>query len=151
VCLHLVGGAMQNSNQELALVDEAQREGLLKLVPPVSRQEAQRMTAEADGLLLLQPQSKVQVPGKLYDYICIGRPVLALVPRSSAVEQVLAQAGTPYVCVYVDDQPDDVDQKLIEFLRLPTESTQYSDWFRDNFNAEYQAGQLASIIEGIIL
>jgi glycosyltransferase involved in cell wall biosynthesis len=150
VCLHLVGGALQSSGQDLALMDEAQREGLLKLSPPVSRQEAQRMTAESDGLLLLQPQSKVQVPGKLYDYICIGRPVLALVPRSSAVEEILKEAGTRYVCVYVDDPPDDVDQKLIEFLRLPAEATQYNDWFRDNFNAEYQAGQLSTIIESIL-
>lgn len=149
-CLHLVGGAVQSSGQDLALMDEAQREGLLKLSLPVSRQEAQRMTAESDGLLLLQPQSKIQVPGKLFEYICIGRPILALVPRSSAVEEVLKEAGTPYVCVYVDDPPGVADQKLIEFLRLPAEATPYSDWFRDNFNAEYQAGQLSSIIESIL-
>lgn len=149
VRIHLVGDVTPSSGQDLVQIAEAQCEGLLELVPPVTRQEAQRMTAESDGLLLLQPQSKVQVPGKLYEYICIGRPILALVPPSSAVERILQKAGVPFVCVYADDQPEDVDRKLVKFLRLPSEPTRYSEWFRDNFNAEYQAVQLSSVIEGI--
>jgi hypothetical protein len=144
-----MGNVGPNSGQDSVLLDEAKREGLLKLVPAVLRQEAQRMTAEAHGLLLLQPQSTIQVPAKLYEYICVGRPILALVPRSSAVEEILEKAGVRFVCVYTDDPPEDVDRKLVEFLRLPTQPSQYSDWFRDNFNAEYQAGQLSSIIEAI--
>ena len=115
-------------------------------MPAVSKADALRLNEEADGLLLLQPQSDVQVPGKIFEYICIGRPILALVPRESAVEQVLAKSGVPYVCLYSDDEPEIMDQKVLQFLRLPSRSVPYSDWFRNNFNAEYQAAQLASII-----
>ncbi len=104
---------------------------------------------EADGLLLVQPQSDVQIPGKLFEYICIGRPILAFVPQRSAVEQILEKAGVPYVCVYVDDEMEVIDRKILAFLGLPSASTPYNAWFQNNFNAEYQTEQLASIIRGI--
>ena len=104
---------------------------------------------EADALLLVQPQSDVQVPGKLFEYICIGRPVLALVPRASAVEAILAKSGIPNVCLYADDAPEAADQKLLEFLRLPNTPTPASEWFRTNFNAEEQTKQLAAIVETV--
>ncbi len=105
---------------------------------------------EADALLLVQPQSDVQVPGKLFEYICIGRPVLALVPRKSAVEEILRKSGIPSVCVYADDGAEVADRKLVEFLRLPNTATNASDWFRANFNAEEQTRRLAEIIDGLV-
>lgn len=150
VCLHLVGASESKARLDLDLMGAAEREGWLKLTPLIPRQEARRLTAEADGLLLLQPQSRVQVPAKLYEYICIGRPILALVPRQSAVELVLAKAGVPYVCVYSDDEPEAADEKLLQFLRLPSAPVAYSDWFRSNFNAESHAADLASIIETVL-
>ena len=41
------------------------------------------------------------------------------------------------------------DQKLVEFLRLPTTPTQPSEWFRTNFNAEEQTKKLAGIVEQV--
>ena len=128
---------------------QGEREGWLKLVPPVTNAEAQRITEEADGLLLIQPQTKVQVPGKLYEYICVGRPILALVPPQSAVEAILSHAGVPYVCIYTDDNPDAVDQKFLRFLGLPPTPVRYSEWFETNFNAYLQTQQLAAIIEAL--
>jgi glycosyltransferase involved in cell wall biosynthesis len=149
VCLHQLGGFGYNSGLDSTAVNEAKREGLLKLMPQVSREDAQGMIAEAHGLLLLQPQSAIQVPGKLFEYICVGRPILALVPRLSAVEQILEKAGVPFVCVYSDEQAEDVDRKLVDFLRIPSEAAEYSDWFHKNFNAEYQTCQLSCIIDNL--
>jgi hypothetical protein len=106
---------------------------------------------ESDGLLLVQPQTDVQVPGKLFEYICIGRPILALVPRKSAVEHILESAGVPYACIYTDDRLGDVDQKVLDFLSIPSRPTPYSDWFGNNFNGNLQAKQMAGIIEEISL
>ena len=132
-----------------ALYDEGERDGWLELRPAVPKRESQRMMEEADGLLLVQPQSSIQIPGKLFEYICIGRPILALVPKRSAVEQILEKAGVPYVCIYADDDSEAVDRKLLDFLRLPAAATRYSAWFEDNFNARHQAEQLAAIITAI--
>ena len=145
----LLGAVDAKAGLDSAMYDQAAHEGWLELRPGVPRRESQQMMEEADGLLLVQPQSDVQVPGKLFEYICIGRPILALVPQRSAVEQILEKAGVPYVCIYADDDREAVDRTLLEFLRLPATATRYSAWFEDNFNARHQAEQLAAIITAI--
>jgi glycosyltransferase involved in cell wall biosynthesis len=145
----LVGSIDAKTGLNQALYEKGQREGWLELRPPVTRDESQRLMEEADGLLLVQPQSDVQVPGKLFEYICIGRPVLALVPRNSAVEQILQGSKIPNACIYADDGTGAADQKLMEFLRLPNAVSEASEWFRANFNAEEQTRRLAEIIDGL--
>ena len=145
----LIGSVDAKTGMNQALCEQGHREGWLELRPPVARAESQRLMEEADALLLVQPQSDVQVPGKLFEYICIGRPVLALVPRASAVEAILAKSGIPNVCIYADDAAQAADQKLLEFLRLPNTPTPTSEWFRTNFNAEEQTKQLAAIVETV--
>jgi glycosyltransferase involved in cell wall biosynthesis len=145
----LVGSIDAKTGLNQALYEKGQREGWLELRPPVTRDESQRLMEEADGLLLVQPQSDVQVPGKLFEYICIGRPVLALVPRNSAVEQILQESKIPNACIYADDGTGAADQKLMEFLRLPNAVSEASEWFRANFNAEEQTRRLAEIIDGL--
>jgi glycosyltransferase involved in cell wall biosynthesis len=149
VSILLLGMVDAKSELDAALYKEAERDGWLELRPAVPKRESQRMMEEADGLMLVQPQSKVQVPGKLFEYICIGRPILALVPQRSAVEQILEKAGVPYMCIYADDEMEAVDRKLLAFLRMPTAPTPCNAWFRNNFNAAYQAAQLATIIKAI--
>jgi glycosyltransferase involved in cell wall biosynthesis len=143
----LVGSIDAKTGLNQPLYDQAQQEGWLELQPPITRSESQRLMEEADALLLVQPQSDVQVPGKLFEYICIGRPVLALVPRNSAVEDILQKSAIPNVCIYANDHPSDADQKLLAFLRLPNTPVNASEWFRKNFNAEEQTKQLAGIID----
>ncbi len=143
----LVGGLDAKVGLGGMLYQQAQQEGWLELRPPVPRQESQRLMAEADGLLLVQPQTDIQIPGKLFEYICIGRPVLALVPRSSAVEEVLQKSGVAHVCVYADEDAETADRKLVEFLRLPSSPAPINEWFRTNFNAQHQTEKLAEIIE----
>jgi glycosyltransferase involved in cell wall biosynthesis len=145
----LVGWIDAKAGVDQALYNQAQRDGWLELRPSVPRNEAQRLMEEADGLLLVQPQSNVQVPGKLFEYICIGKPILALVPRSSGVEQILQKASTPNVCIYGDEPRDGVDMKLLEFLRMPNTATEPNEWFQSNFNARNQTKELAKVIEGI--
>ena len=131
------------------LYQQAQHDGWLELRHAVPRKESLRLLEEADGLLLIQPQSDVQVPGKIFEYICIGRPVLAIAPRASAVDWILQNAGPAHICLHPADDPDTADRKVLEFLRLPVSPVPYSMWFQNNFNAAVQASQLASIIENI--
>jgi glycosyltransferase involved in cell wall biosynthesis len=117
------------------------------------REEARREMAEADLLLLLDLNelgTGVQVPAKLFEYIRIGRPVLALTSRGSPVERILAQARTPHVCLFVGDSEEEVDRKLRDFLALPTEPVEPSAWFHEQFNAAAQTRSLAAIIDSAL-
>jgi glycosyltransferase involved in cell wall biosynthesis len=50
----------------------------------------------AGGLLLTQPpQTSVQIPGKLYDYLCAGRPIVAL-SNNPEIDEIIARAGAGY-------------------------------------------------------
>jgi hypothetical protein len=115
----------------------------------VPRVEAQTIAREADGLLLLQPQSTVQVPAKLYEYLSIGRPILALTPRNSSIEWILDRAGIPFVCVYTDDKPEIVDEKVSAYLGMPNTPVTASNWFYRNFNFEHLTAELARIVDQV--
>ena len=65
----LLGATDAKAGFDQALFDKAQQDGWLELRPLVPRPEAQRLLEEADALLLVQPQSNVQVPGKLFEYM----------------------------------------------------------------------------------
>lgn len=145
----LLGTTSDFAGADRELYDAAQRDGWLELRPPVPRSEAETIIEEADAMLLFQGHSTLQVPGKLYEYICVGRPVLALLRRPSPVEPILERCGIAHVCIYTDDPPEAVDRKLVEFLRLSNTPAPINDWFQANFNSQFQTEKLASIIDWI--
>lgn len=116
----------------------------------VPREVAVSEMAETEYLLLLDLNEKasgVQVPAKLFEYIQIGRPILAITSRHSPVERILRRAEVPHVCLYVDDPQNDLDHKLQRFLALPTNPVSASPWFKSEFDASRQAGALAHVLE----
>lgn len=146
--LHLVGGIGFASGVEEDLYRRGVEEGWLQLdTKGVPRPVAEQMVSEADGLLLLQPQSSVQVPAKLFEYLSIGRPILAVAPSGSAIEWILSRAGVPRVCLYPNDTPAAVDEKVRHYLEIPNQPVRASEWFEETFDASRQTQQLAAIIE----
>lgn len=146
--VQLIGPAEASCLPDAAFTREAESSGWLKIVPDQRpKSEAQHIAQTSHGLLIVQPHSAVQVPGKLFEYLQIGRPILAYVPRSSAIERVLAPSGIPFRCIYPNDTPDVLDEKVSEFLQLDPTPTPASPWFENMFNAESQTATLARIIE----
>lgn len=147
VRVDLVGSRGYRSECDEALLERAQSEGWVSLTSQVPRAEAQRLMCESDGLLLLQQEFKMQIPGKLFEYVTIGRPILAIVPRDSSVEWVLTRAGVPYVCLHPDDPPAETDAKMAQYLAMPSTPQTPSEWFRDRFSAPNQVRQLLDWVE----
>jgi glycosyltransferase involved in cell wall biosynthesis len=143
----LLGSTLAEANW--ALYEQAQREGWLELRATVPRPEAQRIVEEADALLIVQPHTTVQVPGKLFEYVCIGRPVVAIVPPASPIEEIITKAAVPSTFLYPGDPPAVADEKVLQFLRLPNTPAPINEWFREHFNAEAQTQALAHIIDRV--
>jgi hypothetical protein len=56
----------------------------------VTRRESLREMVSASALLLVQPGTTVSVPGKAYEYLAAGRPLLALAEEGETAELVRA-------------------------------------------------------------
>ncbi len=64
----------------------------VKILGPRSRPETLRRMTEADLLLLLAERFVIQIPGKTYEYLRAGRPILALTPEG-ALANLLRRIG----------------------------------------------------------
>ncbi len=146
--VRLVGPVREGSVPGPEFLEKAARLGWLELsAVQVPQSEAQHMSASSGATLLIQPLSTLQVPGKLFEYVQIGRPVLAYVPPDSPSERILQSSGIPYRCVYAGSEPSAMDQQITEFFEMPWEDTVPAPWFEEQFNAERQTAALQRLLE----
>jgi glycosyltransferase involved in cell wall biosynthesis len=114
--------------------------------------EAIREMSEADFLLLLDLHDRgpgIQVPAKLFEYIQIGRPILAYTNRNSPVERILAKSGVRHVCVYPESNSDEMDAAVLRLLETPATADRSSEWFRQQFDGRAQTAALAGILDAV--
>ena len=76
--LELIGALRPGRDRERRLVHEAGLEGVVSVLPSVPHSECLRCLAQADALLLVQTDAPLCIPGKVFEYIAIGKPILAL-------------------------------------------------------------------------
>ncbi len=74
-------------------VKELHVEEFVHFLPSVSFNESIRTMFEADILLLIQPETDLQIPAKLYEYIYTKRPIFAIAEPNSATHQVLKKGN----------------------------------------------------------
>ena len=115
------------------------------------RTEAQQIMREADYLLLLDvvtSDAGQQIPSKIFEYIPIGRPILATTTRNSPVDRLLARAGIPYACVYPDSASEETDTAVMRILLTPTDApTPASEWFLETYDGVRRTQALAELID----
>ncbi|WP_448565139.1 glycosyltransferase [Thalassotalea ganghwensis] len=67
---------------------------LVEFLPPVSFIEATEEMKQASALVLIQDAIfERQIPGKIYDYICARKPIIAITPQDSATRDLTEQIG----------------------------------------------------------
>lgn len=116
------------------------------------RDEANRKMAEADWLLLLdlnRTGDRLQVPAKVFDYVRVERPILAITYRDSPTERLLDQSGLRHVCIDPGAEDEQIDQKVIGFLRSGEPAGRLSAEFQRTYEARNQVSRLASLIERV--
>ena len=142
-CLDLEAPVMQ------ALVALGCLEVINRNVPLADAHAAMR---EANGLLLLdmtETNRGVQVPGKTYEYIRTGRPVLALTVPGSSTQEVLARSGIDHACVDLHAPVEVFDAAVLAFLQAPGRVSRPSEAFMQTFSAAAQTEHLMRLIERV--
>ncbi len=88
---------------------------LVSVEPPVARDTSLQLMDDADVLLLIQPDTQLQVPGKLFEYLQFRKPVLALASPTGATADIVTHYGLGDVAP--DDDPDAIAQILLQYIQ----------------------------------
>ena len=118
----------------------------------VSRDQALEELRTANSLVLLDMTHRegYTVPAKLYEYVRVGRPILALTDVGSPTQRILAKSGIPHTIITKDDSDERVDEALLEFLSLPSDACRPSEWFAENFDGRRQAASMAELLRTLV-
>ena len=130
--------------QELGIDD------LVHLLPPLPYRESLQDAADVDGLLLLQAACcDHQIPAKVYEYLRLNKPILALTTQTGDTARLLQSTGGATI---VDlDKENAIYAALPDFLHklrsgahpLPSDVARYS--------RRSQAGQLAECLNRVLV
>lgn len=91
IVVKFIGGITPELLHIPALAAEMGIDDVVQFHPPVSYQKVMEMMAESEVLILLQPLTKLQLPGKFFDYLCLGKPILAVAEKDSATEHIVSE------------------------------------------------------------
>jgi len=155
ICIKLIGD-IENEPffLNMSVIKDLISLGALQYVPhhiPVA--EARQAMAEADGLLIMDrfgSNGILQVPAKVFEYIQIGRPILAFTNPGSPVASILSTSGVRHVCVYLNDSPELQDKKFLEFLNLSTDPVEPTEEYQRKFGAYEQTQLLAGVFDSVL-
>jgi len=148
--IHLLGYLSPGSVRASKTMDYLQNAGCVHVFPPVSRAEANRIMATSDYLLLLdvfRSAAPVQLPGKTFDYVRVGRPILVCTQHGSPTERVVGMSGIRYVAIAEGDPPEEVDRRVLQFASLLNVPARISEEFRNTFDGSRQVNELCRIID----
>ena len=100
----LAGAVSEEVKQSL---DAYGLSSFLKDAGYVAHEKALQMQRNAQVLLLIEmnrPETKVILPGKLFEYLKAGRPILALGPDGSDMEAIISETNTGWFFPYSDEK-----------------------------------------------
>lgn len=107
--LDLIGRVREN---EKDLIDRYSINDLCTITPPLPHGECLQQMMKAHVLLLVQTDAPLCIPGKLYEYIAVNKPVITLAGDGATADLVKKEGLGPCVA------PGDLDQIESVLLQL---------------------------------
>jgi glycosyltransferase involved in cell wall biosynthesis len=131
-------------------VRELGLESVVEILGYRPRHEVLRRMVDADILLLIGEETEAArdyVPGKLYEYLWAGRPILALLPEGEAAT-LIRQARAGVVASPTD--PEAIARALVALLNSAREWTPAPSHL-EQYTRQTQAAQLAAILDRLVM
>ena len=149
--LRVVLRASGNEDEYQRIVASLKLNDLVSFAGRIDYYAALREQANADGLLLFQgAEFNAQIPVKVYEYLRIGRPILALTDRQGETASLLAAVGHCTVASLTDEQ--EIASALITFLaRLRSGEIEMPDRsLVSRYSRRAGAGELARVFDQVV-
>src|SRR4051794_18402421 len=126
------------SESERALLDG--RKSPVKLPGSMPQQKVLQQMEETDFLLLTMT-NEISLPGKLFEYLATGKPILAITKKGSEVARILTETGGGWRA-----GPDDRAAIQAMLHRAFDSTSTGTDWFRRDPDAvrRYERPRLAA-------
>lgn len=121
-------------------------------IPYVPHREVLAYTRSTQLLLLLVnhvPNVMGHIPGKTYEYIGSGRPILAIGPEEADFARVLRETGTGVVCGF--EAKAHMKQELLRLYRAYRQGQLHiAPQGRERYTRQAAAGQMAAALDHLV-
>lgn len=113
-------------------VKELSLDDVIHFSPPVSFAESIRTMYDADILLLIQPETHLQIPAKLFEYMYTRKPIFAITEPGSASEQMIQKGNLGITAMASDIQ--NIKSELLAMFQFIKNGNTPNNRFIDSFN-----------------
>jgi glycosyltransferase involved in cell wall biosynthesis len=128
-------------------------DGVMRFAGVQPHAEARRAQRGADVLLLWRPRGegfRTMVPGKLYEYLASGRPVLALLPEADEAAELVRRGGGAVVLPgSAATLASALAERLARWRAGGRTPDQVAGWLGGH-TREHLAGALARALDGVV-
>lgn len=140
--MEFVGRLENEEGKQLgSIIESLGMHDVVRFIPQVSQAEALRIVRDADIGLVLAPGQPMQVPAKIFEYIGLRRPVLAL--SDGATSALVRDTGIGYAC-----EQHELDTVLDELLSAWRDGR--LDAFGPALDAAARRYDISTIAEGLV-
>ncbi len=108
----------QNLSPLYSLINKYALDNMVTIERNIPHEEAIKKQKESQLLLLLQwlrEEEKAFCPGKLFEYIATGRPIIAIAPRNGEVARIIEKDNFGCICETKNCLKDKLYNFIIEF------------------------------------
>ncbi len=107
-------GKIDISEVNLKLLKKLNIDDIVEFTGIVPHNIALQYLVASDLLLLIQPGTNLQIPGKLFEYIAIGKPILALADEGAVTDLMRSEKLGLVVSPHDDKAMQEILLKLLE-------------------------------------
>ena len=149
--IKFIGKCEQFENKDISEhVSDMGLENHVRFSPPVGRNEILSIMKGADGLLLFSQGTTLQVPAKLFEYLALGKPVIAIGEKNSATEDIVGQLSGNHF--WAENTVDDIARILKDYCSGAGNSNDIAlQESNCNFERGFLTKQLSDHMEKIIV
>lgn len=131
-------GNEEKVGEQISLLGLSQ---IVKILPPISYDEAIREMFQSDVLLVFQGSVfNKQIPAKIYEYLRTGRHILGMTDKNSETAKVLKNCGKTHIsCI---ESREDIEKKIIEIVdSFELKKTEKRDLIKIKTFSRYQSAK----------
>ncbi len=128
------------------LTSEYNIDRFVNIIPPVSHKESLKFLANSDVLLIIQPDTVYQIPGKIFEYIYLRKPILSL-SHHGATSDIIIKNNLGIVVPSED--AEEIEKAIIFFYKKKFHIENNKDLL-DMYSGEKLTEKLSSVLSGCI-